>query len=237
MSNRLPETELANWSFLPVADKRRALIAFEGPKNIKGSYEPFRKVFPDAINQQFPLFGEGLGESNWEAIERRLFQECKGDQKLIEMNKGILWATHRYCAENGIAANEVDVVPLKIPGAASYSFGLDLIVRYRGHASIVFLNMRRTSGLNPNGRRFIFSAMHHRFREAYPDLTEAELEIWHYRNNADRTLVCHTAVNANIPFDDMVADIVETHQIWESVKRGGEDLRRAVGGGAGPLFD
>lgn len=54
MSSRLPETDLANWSFLAPEYKRRALTAFEGPKIIKGSYEPFRTVFPDAVNQQFP---------------------------------------------------------------------------------------------------------------------------------------------------------------------------------------
>ena len=32
MSNRLPETELANWSFLPAAQKRVAIEAFVRPK-------------------------------------------------------------------------------------------------------------------------------------------------------------------------------------------------------------
>jgi hypothetical protein len=45
MSNRLPETELANWSFLAPVDKRFELEKFELPKKIIGSYEPFRRVF------------------------------------------------------------------------------------------------------------------------------------------------------------------------------------------------
>ena len=84
MSNRLPETELANWSFLPAAQKRVVIEAFVRPKQIKGSYEPFRRVFPDAVNQQFPLFGDQLQESRWGAIETRLVQACKGDEDKIK---------------------------------------------------------------------------------------------------------------------------------------------------------
>lgn len=237
MSNRLPETDLANWSFLPVADKRRALMAFEGPKVIKGSYEPFRRVLPDAVNQQLPLFTDLLGETAWASVDERLRQECKGNQPLIDMNRAILLATHQYAQEHKIAANALDVVPLRFPGTLAYSFGLNLLIRYRDRASIVFLDMRRTNGLGPNGRVFMFAAMHHRFREAYPDLSEAALEIWRYKDNKQRTLVSQMSTDIVYDYGDLVRDVVETHSIWESVKRGDSDSRRAAGGGAGPLFD
>ena len=237
MSNRLPETDLANWSFLPAAEKRRALTAFEGPKIIKGSYEPFRRVFPDAINQQFPLFEDGLKESGWEAIDRRLRQECKGNQVLIDMNKAILSAAHLYANEHSIAATGIDVVPLRFPGSLAYSFGLNLLIRYVDRTCVVFLDMRRTHGLNPNGRPFMFSAMHQRFREAYPDLAEAELEIWRFKNNKNRTLVSQASGGSFYSYDAIIADVVETHEIWESVRRGDGEMRRAAGGSPGPLFD
>jgi hypothetical protein len=237
MSSRLPETDLANWSFLSPADKRRALTAFEGPKIIKGSYEPFRKVFPDAVNQQFPLFEDGLETSGWEAVEQRLRQECKGDQVLIDMNRAILAATHLYSNEYGIAATGIDVVPLRFPGFLAYSFGLNLLIRYRDRSCVVFLDMRRTHGLSPNGRPFMFSAMHHRFRLAYPDLAEAELEIWRFKNNKLRTLVSQRAGEVFYSYEQLVADVVETHEIWHSVRRGDGEARRAAGGSPGPLFD
>lgn len=237
MSSRLPETDLANWSFLAPEYKRRALTAFEGPKIIKGSYEPFRTVFPDAVNQQFPLFGDRLQEGDWSALDLRLRQACKGNQVLIDMNRAILSATHQYAQANGIAASGIDVVALRFPGGLNYTFGPSLLVRYRDRASVIFLDMRRTNGVNPNGRRFVFSMMHHRFRIAYPDLADAQLELWRYQNNLRRTLVCTTHSGEIYTYDELVADVVETHQIWESVKRGSGDQRRAAGGGFGPLFD
>lgn len=237
MSNRLPETDLANWSFLPAAAKRRALIAFEGPKIIKGSYEPFRKVFPDAINQQFPLFADGLEESGWEAVNRRLRQECKGDEVLINMNLAILTATHLYASAHGIAATGIEVVPLRFPGSLAYSFGLNLLIRYRDRSAVVFLDMRQTNGLSPTGRPFVFSAMHHRFREAYPDFAEVNIEIWRFKKDKDRTLVIENAGEIRHSYEQIMADVAETHQIWQSVRRGDGEARRAAGGGFGPLFD
>lgn len=237
MNSRLPETDLANWAFLSAADKRRALVAFEGPKIIKGSYEPFRQVFPDAVNQQFPLFDRGLCESDWSAIEQRLRQACKGNQSLFEMNRAILAATHEYAQAHGIAASAIDVVPLRFPGSVGYTFGLNLLIRYRDRASIIFLDMRRSNKLNRGGRLFMLSAMHHRFRIAYPDLAEAHLEIWSYRNNKDRTLVSLTNAEDFYSYDDLMSDVVETHEIWQSVRRGSGEGRRASGGSMGPLFD
>jgi hypothetical protein len=237
MSNRLPETDLANWAFLPPADKRRALEAFELPKLIRGSYEPFRKVFPDVVDQQFPLFKDDLSASEWAPIEARLRIECKGNQTLIDMNRSILHSTHKYIVENSARAFAIDVLPLRFSGIQSYFFGLGLLIRYRDHSSVVFLDMRRQHGLNPNGRAFVFSAMHQRYRIAYPDLADINMEIWRYQNNAERKLVRLTSDNAVYDYEQLAADIMETHQIWESVKRGDRDARRAASGGAGPLFD
>ncbi|MCR2832580.1 type VI toxin-antitoxin system SocB family DNA replication inhibitor toxin [Parerythrobacter lacustris] len=236
MSSRLPETDLANWGFMETSQKRSALETFVKPKQIVGSYEPFRRVFPDAINQQFPLFGEALSGSAWDEVQKRLVRECKGDAQRIAMNKAILSSTHAYAVSNGIAAMGLDVTPLRFFGGTSYGFGLNLLIRYHSHASIVFLDMRKTNGLSISGRRFVFSAMHHRFREAYPDLVSADLEIWRYRNNKSRDLVCMRPTGDLLGWDEMVHDVVETHQIWESVRRGGSDERRASGT-FGPLFD
>ncbi len=235
MSNRLPETDLANWALLPASMKRKNLEAHEKPKIIPGSYEPFRRVFPDAINQQFPLFGQELDGSRWPEVEKRLRQECKGNADLIKMNREILQATHAYALEEGISAHRIEAQPLRFFGGTNYFFGLSMIVRYRGKASIIFLDMRR-KGLSPAGRLFTFSALHHRFREAYPDLAKAAVEIWRYQNNAARTLVCQEPEENLLGWSDMVEQVTSTHRIWEEVRRGGADERRSSGT-YGPLFD
>ncbi|NJN37048.1 MAG: hypothetical protein HC794_08315 [Nitrospiraceae bacterium] len=116
MNNRLPETELANWAFLPAADKRRALESFARPKSIPGTYTPFRQVFAETVNQQLPLFSDGLTRSSWDAIEKRLVKACNGREDLLAMNKQILAATHQFAEEQGIAANALDVRPLRFDG-------------------------------------------------------------------------------------------------------------------------
>jgi len=237
MSNRLPETEVANIAFLPVGQKRRALEAFERPKSIKGSYEPFRRVFPDAINQQFPLFGEGLPQSTWKDLEQRLRVECRGSQQLIDMNSAIAQSTFNYATLNRVSANAIDVVPLRFSSAIVYSFGLEVIVRYPSRAAIVFLDMRRSKNLSTSGQMFMQSALHHRFRVAYPDFANLDLEIWRYRDNKERTLIPQALEAELKTYDEIVSDVLETHAIWESVKRGSGESRRAVGGGGGPLFD
>jgi hypothetical protein len=235
MSNRLPETDLANWALLPASLKRKNLEGHEKPKSIPGSYEPFRRVFPDAINQQFPLFGAALEGSRWVEVEKRLRQQCKGNADLIKMNKEILHATHDFAVAEEISAHGLEVQPLRFFGGTNYFFGLSMVVRYPKKASLIFLDMRR-KGLSPAGRNFVFSALHHRFREAYPDLRKAELEIWRYRNNKARDLVCHEPTHDIMPWDMMVDQVVDTHRLWDEVRRGGADERRSTGT-FGPLFD
>lgn len=235
MSNRLPETDLANWAMLPRSLQQKNLEAHEKPKSIPGSYEPFRRVFPDAINQQFPLFGEVLEGSRWTEVERRLRQACKGNGDLIKMNREILQATHAYAVAEGVTAQGIDVQPLRFFGGTNYFFGLSMIVRYPTKASVVFLDMRR-KGLSPAGRLFTFSALHHRFREAYPDLAKANLEIWRYQSNASRSLVCVEPDQPLLTWDEMTSRVIATHKIWEDVRRGGSEDRRSSGT-YGPLFD
>ena len=235
MSNRLPETDLANWALLPASLKRKNLEAHEKPKSIPGSYEPFRRVFPDAINQQFPLFEKDLSGSRWPEVERRLRQQCKGNGDLIKMNRAILHATHAYALEKGVTAHGIEAQPLRFFGGTGYFFGLNLLVRYHDKASVVFLDMRR-KGLSEAGVQFTFSALHHRFREAYPDLANANLEIWRYKNNDTRDLICLEPTQPILEWNVMVNQVVATHKIWEDVRRGGSEDRRSTGT-FGPLFD
>lgn len=235
MSSRLPDTEIANLSFLPLEDKRRALFAFSQPKQISGTYRPFRKVFADAVNLQFPLFGTSLHSIDLAALRKHLWLECKGNEQVLAMNIAIAEATLQYAQEHSIEATKIDVVSLSFPNSPSHDFGLDLLIRYRDRASVVFLDMRRSNGLNQNGRKFMFSALHQRFRTAYSDLSEVGLEIWRYKNNKNRTLVALTDGNEHYDFADMEADVAETYAVWSEVVSRAPPRLRAVGDGSNPF--
>jgi len=238
MSSRLPETELANWSFLSPANKRKALEKHVQPKRISGSYEPFRIIFSDAVNKQLPLFSEEEQPiTPWAEIERRIVARCRGDAELLKMNLEIARATHDYAKREKITAVPVDVTSLALGVGHLYQFGLPLLMRYPDRVSAVFLDLRRTNGVSELGRDWIFGAMHERFRTAYPDLSSIDLEIWRYRNNADRSVAPVTCNEIKIGFDELVADVRETYSIYASVLSGERDRKRQAGGGFGPLFD
>jgi len=235
MSSRLPETDLANLSFMGQDKKHQFLESFIKPKIIPGSYEPFRKILGDTFNESLPLFGD-QEFSPWDEVDKKLKRVCKGNDSLYVMNLAISRATHAYAIENRISAFPIDVVSMSLGGTVRYDFGLPFLVRYPDHVAVVFLDIRRSGNLSPNGRRFIFSAMHERFRVAYPDLSEAHLEIWRFRNNSNREIVKLESSFELITYESLAQDVRETYEILGYVQRGYDDDRRRGTGTAGPLL-
>ncbi len=238
MSSRLPETELANWAFLSPLNKRKALEKHVRPKQILGTYEPFRIVLSDAVNKQLPLFsGFEQPVTPWPEIERRINAQCRRDADTLKMNLEIAKATHDYAEREKITALPVDVTSLAFGVGHLYQFGLPLLMRYPDRVAAVFLDLRRSNGLSIDGRDWVFAALHERFRTAYPDLASIDLEIWRYRPDASRTIVPISCQKVVIGFDDLVADARETYSIYGSVLNGERDKKRRSSSGSGPLFD
>lgn len=229
MSNRLPDTELCNLAFRSPAEKRQALVAFERPKLIKGTYAPWRKVLPDALNQQLPLFGTELHSTLLEKVKEALLRECKGSDEVFKMNLAVAAATFMYAEKHALKATKIDALPIKFTSCPPHNFGLDLLVRDHDGASLVFPDLRRKNGLSPQGRLVMYSAMHLRFREAYPDLAGARIQIWVYKDDTSRTLVSIAEPSQLFSYDDLAADFSETYQIWASVKNTEQSTLKAVG--------
>jgi len=233
MSSRLPETELANWAFLSPNNKRDAIERHVQPKRIIGSYEPFREVLGDAVNKQLPLFAESDQPSTpWPQIERRIraHARCRRDADTLKMNLEVAKATHEFAEREKITAVPIDVTSLAFGVGHLYDFGLSLLMRFPDRVAAVFLDMRRSNGLSIDGRDWVFSAMHERYRAAYPDLGSIDLQCWKYRANGERSVVPFTAGEIRISYDDLVADVRETYAIYESVLAGERDKKRRSGG-------
>lgn len=239
MSSRLPETELANWAFLSPENKRDAIERHVQPKKIIGSYEPFREILGDAVNKQLPLFAEADQPSTpWLQIERRIraHSRCRGDGDTLKMNLEVAKATHDFAENARVTAVPIDVTSLAFGVGHLYQFGLSLLMRFSDRVAAVFLDMRRSNGLSIDGRDWVFSAMHERYRAAYPDLSAIDLQIWKYRANSDRTVVPFSAGAIRISYDDLVADVRETYSIYASVMAGERDKKRGSSGGSGSLL-
>lgn len=240
MSSRLPETELANWAFLSPLNKRDAIERHIRPKKIVGTYEPFREVLADAVNKQLPLFAElDQPSTPWVEVERRIraHPRCRADADTLAMNLQIAKATHDYAQREKVTALPVDVTSLAFGVGHLYQFGLSLLMRYPNRVAAVFLDMRRSAGLSVDGRDWVFSAQHERYRVAYPDLAGIDREIWRYRSDADRTIVPLTSDSIKFSYDELAADVRETYEIYSQVLAGDRDSKRRSSGGSGPLFD
>lgn len=237
-SRRLTETDLANLAFKPAETKRLQLTSLERPKKIVGSYEPFRAHNGDAVNEQFRLLGDVQPETSLTMLESVVAKACKGDPDLLAMNLAIARATHTYATNNEILARREDVRRLTLPFGHLYEFGMPLLMAYPdGRIVAVFPDLRRTQQLGPVARRVIFSMMHHRWRENYPDFAELNLEIWRYKNDIDRTISPISSSEQDlIPYDTLIADVRSTYAIWHSVIEEAAANRRGGIQDAGPLF-
>lgn len=235
-SRRLTETDLANMSFASVGVKRQRLESVVRPKAILGSYEPFRHSAGDAVNQQFPFF-EDFEATSLDRLEAIVAKACKGDPKLLEMNLAIARSTHRFSTERSLTAEKVDVRPIALCFGHMYEFGMPLIMRHDGKAHVVFPDLRRTNALSAQGCRFVFSAMHQRWRVNYPDMAGLRLSIWRYLNNSARDIrVVECLDSSLISYESLLADVQETYAILHEVLADEDRRRRGSGGSAGPLF-
>ncbi len=236
-SRRLTETDIANMAFLPSEIKRKRLLNFVKPKPISGSYEPFRSSAGDAVNQQFPFLCEKRSATPLDVLEQVVAKACKGDEKLLEMNLCIARATHLFATSLGVTAERADVRPISLAFGHSYHFSLPLIMRHGGEAHVIFPDLRRNNPLTSSGCRFIFSAMHQRWRENYPDLSALKLSIWRYANNENRDVRQISCTdNSLIPYEELLNDVRNTYTILHVILKEEEQIRRRMDNAAGPLF-
>ena len=157
---------------------------------------------------------------------------------LLAMNMPIARATHAYAVTHNIVARREDVRSLTLPFGHSYTFGMPMLITY-GDGRIVAANpdLRRKEPLTETGRHFLFSAMHHRWRENYPDLSNIGLEDWRYEDNPSRTVRAILCSEQDLEsYDAILTDVRETYEIWHAVLAQSEAARRHGSGDDGPLF-
>jgi hypothetical protein len=95
--------------------------------------------------------------------------------------------------------------------------------------------------LTQAGRKFVFSAIHERFRVANLDEAKAKLGIFQFDNTkgGGRILRLHVHDDETPLFEypELETMTAETYSIWAAVlAERDEELRRAAGDDLGPLF-
>lgn len=235
---RLPETDVANLAFLPEGQKRRVLQAWLEPKQSRGSYDPQRLTMGDAVNQQLPLVTEQQVHTPWDKLEALVRHRCRGNEKLLAMNLPVARATHAFAIEREVKAFALDARPLNFPHCDPYDFALPLVVTYDRKPRLVFMDLRRSGGLSVHARRVVMSAQHVRVRERYPELRNAGLEVWRYRNTDTRSIdVTEYDGQPLYTYEELATDFAATYQLMNALRSKQTDEARAANDdGAGPLF-
>ena len=234
MSRHLPETDLANYAFLPVATKEARLLDWLKPRKITRSYEPFRQNLGDTVNAQLPLLEDEQTATTWSTLENLVAKKCGADEILLKMNLAVAKATHSFAVNNNIKAEKTDVRSLTLVHGHPYDFSMPLLLRYDGRVVVAFTDLRRTGCLSVHAQRVVFSILHERFRVNFPGFERLGLEVWKYANTEARTIsAIRHGSEPLYSYEELQSDFTETYDILNQLMRG---LGRPSQLGPGPLF-
>ncbi len=237
-SRHLPESEICNLAFKPSSHKERDLANWLKPRVITRSYNPYRATAADAVNTQLPLFPEGQVATPWAKLEALVRSRCRGDQELLDMNLPIAKSTHDFAVANKLTAEPLDVRPITLALGHPYGFGLPLILRYDGGASVAFTDLRRRGHLTPSGVRVMLAVLHQRFRVNCPELSALRLEIWRFADTDARDIKVSRHLGDELhSYEQLTKDFSETYRILNNLESANAaDKRSGSQDGLGRLF-
>ncbi|MNN70081.1 hypothetical protein D3C81_1859110 [compost metagenome] len=121
------------------------------------------------------------------------------------------------------------------------SLWLPMISVLAGKPYALYVDPRRSTGLNENGRRFAFSMMHQRIRAADDDFSEIGLGIIRLsspKTGNSRIVRFHTDAGiALYSIEELEEMVASTYRIWQEIceERTFEERRKGTGT-AGPLI-
>jgi hypothetical protein len=237
---RLPETDLANTGAL-APDERYAALWRVNLNTPKVTYQPTRRHEADIFNARGELLAEAR-EADFEIIKELIRRDRFTKNEPTERaNIEVTECLHNFAVSNRIQARRYPISPFVLSGASGikliYWSPLVLVKDRRLH--VIFIDPRRRNGLTPEGRRFVFSMMHHRARTVYLDLEKAELAILQFpmTDENQRCLEVHFASELDDPlldYDDLEQRVRETYDTWRLVLQDrAADLRRKADQGLG----
>ena len=103
----------------------------------------------------------------------------------------------------------------------------------------MFVEPRRSKGLNAEGRRFAFSMMHERIRAADEDFAEVRLTIAQFGDPSEdrRAVRLHTDAGVELySREELEQMVASTYEMWREVLEERERKARGRATGTGPLI-
>lgn len=214
---RLPETDLANagpmgpedqWTYLENMPRGRPPY----------SYAPVRLFGGDLLNVDWgPL---AVQRPSWPKMEEAITRECRRTAWVtpnLLVGKGL----YEFADAQQIRGTRLGLgnLPTGIP-KVSLKYWLDIILNIGGEEVIAFIDPRRATRLNPEGRRFAFSLMHCATRARLDDLRHVRLAIIQFddaRTDARRPIV-HLDTGVDLwGWEELAPMIHQAYRTWKQV--------------------
>jgi len=233
---RLHEIDLARIASKPIKAQEREL------KRQKGgfapfSYNPFRNNFTNIVDAKPPMFPDAPSLSLAE-IRDLIEKGSKRGKVEFEQNMILTELLFDAVRKPNITCIQKDFYPVlfAIGHSAAYWANCVLIIDKKPH--LVFFDQRRQKGLDTEGRKFVFSMMHHHIREQFPDLYDAGLLIGQFPADGDERRLVFSEHNGTelFSFGELNAMISRTYDLWTQVLSEREEEARDDSSDLGPLF-
>ena len=235
MIRLLPDTDLARIAPLPDDLKRSSLRQLKGGWS-SFSYKPVKALYADIFNIQPALFG-AASRTPWVNIRAELLKRCCTADEFL-YNERVARSLFAFSASREILGRQHDFYPLAMGMGKKVTFWLPMVLAVDGAPHALFIDPRRSHGLGAAGRRFAFSMMHERIRNADEDFANVELGILQFgapnKENGGRRPELHIAATQPLySLDELELMVASTYRIWQEVleEREADMRRKAVRGG------
>ena len=230
----LPEIDLARIAPLPSEAKLKELEIFRfGHPPL--SYNPMRSTLSDILDVEAGMFD--LGRVPWHKVAETIARRSRNDGE-EKANLQIAEGLYRFAEARGLRGRKHDFLPLALGVGHRVAYWHSLVLIDGGIPFVPFFDPRRSRGLTPEARRFVFSMMHERIRVADPDFSDVRLCIFQFARVNDgprEPRLYHDEGVALFGFDELDEMVRETYDLWREVceERGKEDRRRGSGSRGG----
>jgi hypothetical protein len=233
----LPDIDLAR--IAPQRDnmKRNSLEQMKGGFSTF-SYRPVRASFSDIFNIHPDLDFGAVERAPWAIVEAELRKRSKSDEE-FGYNRRVALGLYDFAASGRVFGRRHEFFPLSMGMGQKVSLWLPLILSIDEKASAIFIDPRRTRGLNADGRRFAFSMMHERIRAADEDFADVRLTIIQFGDPSGdkRAVRLHTDEDVELySREELEQMVASTYEMWREVLDERERKARGRKTGTGPLI-
>jgi hypothetical protein len=226
----LPETDLARIAPQPAEHKRNALEHFR-ISYPPYRYLPLRKSLADILNAETGFLPTGK-RVPFEALAKVLHAASQTDDE-YQANLRVAEGLYNHAITKGYRARKQEFLPLNVGVGSKLAYWHSFILNISGEPLVPFFDPRRSAtSLTALGRRFAFSVMHQRIREADPDYTDVRLGIFQFTTPEKGPRLPKLFTDRGVAlfsYDEIEQMVRETYEIWTEVYLQRTDRERKRG--------